>query len=337
MKSTQNRYRLLGAGLCMGIIILDSKTAAAGARAGLELCTRAVIPALFPFLLLSAMVTGNMAGRRLPFLRPVGRLCGIPDGAELLLITGALGGYPLGAQAVTQAWKSGQLSKDTARRMLGFCSNAGPSFLFGILGPFFSDPSVCWWLWGIHLLSALLTAMVLPRKEESSMQAETSDSLSLPEALQRSLQTMATICGWVLVFRILIEFCRRWFLWLLPEPVQVLCMGLLELTNGCTALSYVESEATRFLLCAAMLGLGGVCVGMQTVSVVGNLGTGAYFPGKLLQAGFSICLAIIVQSFLYPEGISTVVLLWLIPILLIPALLLHNRKNFSSIFRYQGV
>ena len=75
-------------------LILDGRTAIDGARQGIELCLRTVIPSLFPFFVLSILLTSSLLGGSLAVLRPLGRLFGMPDGAESLLIPAFLGGYP---------------------------------------------------------------------------------------------------------------------------------------------------------------------------------------------------------------------------------------------------
>lgn len=300
MKSGRNLISSLLPGLAMTVLILDAKTALTGAQSGLELCIRMVIPSLFPFIFLSILVTGSLMGQCIPLLQPLGRLCRIPSGTEGLLAVGLVGGYPVGAQAVTQAYREGSLSREDAHRLLGFCSNAGPSFIFGMLGGIFSDPLPLWILWGIHILSAVLTGILLPGGSESQVRLSESASPALPGALERSLKVMGSICGWVILFRVLLSFLQRWFLWALPQEAGILLSGLLELTNGCCRLQLVDTEGLRFLLSSVLLGFGGICVGLQTVSVTKGLGTGLYFPGKILQCALSFLLAYPVQLFLFP-------------------------------------
>ncbi len=271
------------------VLILDPKTAAAGTQAGLEVCLRSAIPSLFPFIVLSVWLTGNLGSMGL--LRPLGRLCRMPEGGEGLLLTGALGGYPVGAQAVTQAWQEGRLSKEDAHRVLGFCSNAGPAFIFGMIGPLFSSPGACWLLWLVHIASFLLAGILLPGGSQGSMKPGQAGELTLPQAMKKSLNVMAGICGWILLFRLILGYLDS-FLLVLPPEFRVFISGLLELTNGCLSLGTVSDEGVRFVLCAGMLGFGGLCVGMQTASVTAGLGTGLYFPGKLLQALLSVLLAL---------------------------------------------
>ena len=146
----------------MLILILDGKTALAGGAEGIELCLKTVIPSLFPFFVLSILLTSSLSGVTLPVLRPLGRLCGMPEGTEALLISGFLGGYPVGAQSVAAVYRSGQLPRREAERLLAFCSNAGPAFLFGMASSLFPRQWMAWALWGIHIAGAVFAAVLLP-------------------------------------------------------------------------------------------------------------------------------------------------------------------------------
>lgn len=323
------------------ILILDTKTALSGASEGLELCIRTVIPSLLPFFVLSILLTSALAGESIPLLRPLGRLCGIPKGAESLLLVGMLGGYPAGAQCVAQAYRSGALKKQDAERMIAFCNLAGPAFLFGIIAGKFSNPYIAWALWGIHIVSAILVSMLLPMKAKDATLLRSGKPLTLSDALQRSLQIMASVCGWIILFRIIIAFLDRWVLWLLPTAAQVAITGILELSNGCCDLGSISSEGLRFIISAGMLAFGGLCVFMQTAAVTDSLSLKTYVWGKLLQLLFSIVLASLLQFafFSRSEQVQISALIWLIiPIsIAIVAKFLHKKQNRSSFSQLVGV
>lgn len=289
------------AGLGLFVLILDAKTAIDGAMEGVQLCLRAVIPSLFPFFVLSFVFTGSLLGTRISFLRPLGKICGVPDGAEALLLLGLVGGYPVGAKAVCDAHRQGKINDSTARRLLGFCNNAGPAFVFGIAGMAFSSPVVPWALWLVHIGAALIVGVILPNRRRTHCSLELKSETSIHKALEQSLRTMATVCGWVVLFRVLRSVLDRWLFWAFPVWLQVLLSGVLELSNGCLLLSEISMNGIRFVLSSLLLSLGGLCVGMQTVSVTGSLGTGMYFPGKLMQGIISMLLAGVVQYLLFPK------------------------------------
>lgn len=313
----------LAASLAMGILTLDSKTAITGAKEGIDLCIHSLIPSLFPFFVLTSLLRDAFLGTPLPLFRPFGQLLGIPEGCESLLIPGFLGGYPVGAQCIAGAYEEGSLSRNCARRLLLFCSNSGPAFLFGVLGPVFPEVSMVWMLWGIQITGAILCAWFLPAdKEPGHIMISKEPSLTL--ALASAIRIMGVVCGWVILFRVAIAFCQQWFLWLLPPVFRVAVMGVLELSNGCCALVSVEDIRLRFVLCAGMLSFGGLCVTMQTASAIGSLPLFPYVISKLLQSLFCLILA---AGLMYRA-------LWICPLLAVVCLILKKTVDFSGLLMY---
>ena len=331
----KNRNRLMGIFGAIGlfVLILDSKTAISGGQEGIKLCLQTVIPALFPFFILSGLVCQSFLGKSIPLLRPLGKLCGIPKGAESLLILGFLGGYPVGAKNIIIAEKNGSLHRDDARRMLGFCNNAGPAFIFGMAGSLFESRAIPWILWLIHIVSALFVGFILPKKTNNVCKLSKSQKLSIIKNMEDSLKTMANVCAWVILFRVVLTFANKWFFFLFPIEIQVFMKGLTELTNGVIALHTINNEGLRFILCTGLLGFGGVCVTMQTLSISNTMGSGYYFPGKVLQGCISSFIACLLQNYLFNENnIYHIPVYWLImPLFAIATgiAVIYLRKNNS--------
>lgn len=304
MKTNTRFWISLSAALGMLLLILDSKTALQGAAQGIEICIQTAIPSLFPFFLFSVLLTSGLFGVSYRLLRPFTRLLGIPKGSESLFLIGLVGGYPTGAQCIAQSCRSGALSKQDGLRMMGFCCNAGPAFIFGMVAHLFASPVTPWYLWAIQILSAFAVGLCLP-KNNTSHASPVAKNSDFGQAMNVAVKAMASVCGWIILFRILIVFLDRWFLWLLPSIAKIALIGSLEISNGCIALEELPSEGLRFLLCGCMLSFGGLCVGMQTVSVTYPIGTGLYFPGKLLQLLFTFFGCGITQAVLFPTSEKT--------------------------------
>lgn len=282
-------------------LILDSKVALQGAREGISLCIQTVIPSLFPFFVLSAIMNKMLMGVSPPVLRPIAAICGVPRGAESILLLGFLGGYPVGAKCIYEAYSEKNLSVADAKRLLGFCSNAGPAFIFGMGGFLFTKQVTLWILWVIHIVSAIMVGCLLPNKQHSSGCIKSCEKITISDAFERSIKNIAAVCGWVVIFRVIISFLQHWFLWLLPMQSQPLISGILELSNGFCSLSCINNEQLRFYVSAFILGFGSLCVAMQTVSVTKDLGTGMYFPGKILQGCISLMLSILLGPVLFNQ------------------------------------
>lgn len=283
---------------------LDAKCAAQGASAGIALCIRTVIPSLFPYFVLTGLLI-RLIGSGWNLSIPE-RLCGIPEGSGILLLTGFLGGYPAGAACVAQHVRIDGLNKGDAERMIAFCNNPGPAFIFGMAGSVLGSSGKAAIVWIILIMSSLLTAMVLPGKsaEKCRLLQRKSDNTVMHQALIST----ATVCGWIILFRMILAFADRWVLWLLPKQIQVLFAGILELSNGCVRLTLVENENIRLILLSVMLSLGGICVTMQTQGVIASAGLSVrkFVIGRLICCGWSLVLSAAYLIGFLPAAIAAI-------------------------------
>ena len=313
MKS-RNRLIAFFSAVSIFVLILDGKTALEGATAGIELCIRTLIPALFPFLILSSLLTRALAGQPMKLLQPLCSKIGIPQGAESLLAISLLGGYPIGAQSIALLHSEGKITTSQATHLLAFCNNAGPAFIFGVLGSMFSDPRTPWILWFTHILSALFVGLCVAKPEPVGIVHQNPSKVQITVVLLQSIKTMALICGWVICVKIILSFIELWFLKYFSLRIQIIIFGILELSNGCLRLSEIESEATRFLIATFLLSLGGLCVTLQTASVVDGIPMKLYFPGKILQCSISLVLSYVFLSILFGLSYFNSSLLFIISI-----------------------
>ena len=289
---------LLTAGV-MAILILDNRCALKGAEEGITLCLQTVIPSLFPFFVLSSILTSTVS--TLP--KPILNLFGVGPNSGGVLLSGLLGGYPVGAKSVSQAYSEGTISRQEAGRLLPICNQCGPAFLFGMTACLFDSPKFSALIWIIHILSAILLARLLPSPPSPNRHPSPPKTISLSAAMTQSLRSIATVCGWIVLFRVMFNFLDRWFLWALPYPVRITLCGLLELANGCTELWQITDPPTRFVLTVLLTGFGGICVSLQTFNMLHpDIDRHLYFPGKVTQAGISTLLASLLTRKLYPLG-----------------------------------
>ena len=282
--------------IAIAVLILDGKTTVNAANEAIVLCIQVLIPALFPFLVFSPLLCSGAFGI---VLRPVTALLRLSDGCESILLTSFLGGYPAGAVAIAQSYQRGQIDRKTAERMMAFGNNPGPSFLFGIGLGLFQSAGICWLVWGIVIASSIVIGFFTPGNKTDFHAAEKNNP-SIQDALKKAIIVMSTICGWVILFRILIVILDRWILWLLPPWFGLILSGILELANGCTALAGIENTGLKMTLFCAFLCFGGICVWMQTSAVARNICLKLYMPGKMAQTVLAILFCQAAQ-FLLPR------------------------------------
>ena len=301
MAAAKNNLTMVFSGVALCVLILDAKTAVHAASEGISLCLTTIVPSLFPFFIITALLTGAFASYCISFLTPLGRLLRLPENGELILLIGLLGGYPMGAQCVRQAYCNGQLSTKNAERMLTFCSNAGPAFIFGIGASILPEAWMCWLVWLIQVLSSIIVGWLTPAHPGVEIAAPQSASVTFSDAIQRSIRVMATVCSWIVLFKIILTFLRQWILWILPEYVSITLSGLLELTNGCTSLSQIQSIPMRFCLFSVLLSGGGLCIAMQTQTVLmgSGLSLRPYIIGKFVQSAVSSILCALPLLFVF--------------------------------------
>ena len=288
----KNGNALKGAIAALGMIILisDPETALKGAADGITSCINTVIPSLFPFILLNCWLNDQLTGEDNWIPVRIIRAAGLPKGTVTILVSAVLGGYPTGAQAVHTAYSSGVINKTVAERILAYTNNAGPAFIFGMLGHVFPSRAAPWLLWGIHILSAFIVRLILAPSWRS-IYSETYSANKHGDIPHTTAKIMCTICIWVTTFRIIVTYLGIWIDMVVTPALKTMLFGSLELVNGCCILPEISDLGIRFIVCSGMLAFGGLCVTMQTLSVVRGLDIRYYLIGKSLQTVISIILS----------------------------------------------
>ena len=316
------------------ILILDTQTATEGIKAGLEICVSSAIPTLLPFLILSNYLSSSMIGARIPVLAGIAKHCGIPSGLESIMGIGWIGGYPVGAGMVADMYRKKAIDKPCAERLLGFCNNAGPAFIFGMSANLFSKIWIGWIIFIIQIFSGICVGFLLPVKKKTAECKIAEIHTTLIQSVENGLRSMAMICVWILCFRAVLSYLQKF---LLPEnPItNVLVSGLMELSNGCVRLGELKAEAMRFVFINGMLSFGGICVWMQTRSVAKGLQLKWFIMGKVFQCLISTLCAYLIGLLIFPNDTTRY---WLIPLVISAVavsmeLIYFNRKIIVASWR----
>lgn len=320
------------------LLIIIPTPALKGARDGLALCGNTVIPSLFPFLVVSAFVIGSGISENIGRLfEPVcQKLFSISGSSATPLILGAIGGYPVGASAVTQTVLNGSISKKEASRLLCFAINSSPAFIIGAVGAgFLNSPTAGILLYVSHLLTSFLIGLILkPRKTKqdreqqliiskqfssySKKQASLSKSKSIQlttafvNAVISSAKSIITICAFVILFSSITAILKGVGLTdlidltvgsNLPVPNQDtsfysrILVGSLEVTNGCFLASNIGGMAT-VLMTSAFLGFCSLSVQFQVISLVkeADIDTKLFIVTRFLNVIISLIITFLLFS-----------------------------------------
>ena len=309
------------------MIILDTKTAVLGMKSGIQLCLETAIPSLLPFLILSKYLSGALGAIKLPLLSSISKGCGIPAEMGSILWVGLLGGYPVGAQRVSEAYLQKMIDKNTAERLLGFCNNAGPAFIFGISNTIFNRFGIGWTILLIQLCACILTGFLLPGKQKKETHVYQSTEITLIQCVENSVRSMAMICCWIMCFKTILVYIEL-YLSISNVIFSSVVSAVLELSNGCISLSALDSDAQKFVLMNGMLSFGGICVWMQTQAVSNGLSLKIFTAGKIMQCTISVAISLIVQRLFFSnEPMRNVAIgVAICTVVVVAELLFLNRK-----------
>ena len=262
-------------------MIFHGQSVTQGAKDGVQFCIQVVIPSLFPYFFLCDILTTSMTGR------------------WSLCLTGFLGGYPAGAQAIATACADGEINKKQAEYMLPYFNNAGPAFIFGVLSQLFRRWYIPLIIWTIHLVSVIPVYLCFHQNYSLKQITCKGKEPSINKSLQTATKSIVIVCGWVFLFRTVLSVTSNSVFANISTGISVVVSGLLELTNGCYALFDVTSEPFCFIVSTTLIGFGGLCVTMQTRSIAGGIGIRPYVVGKLLHASTSFLISGVVSKILF--------------------------------------
>ncbi len=276
----------------------------------MELCVKSVIPSLFPFLVLTKLISNLKLASPLQnlfkgIMKPVFSL-GEASFPPLLL--GMISGYPIGASVCAALYKDKEISKTEASRLLAFCNNAGPAFILSTIGiGIFSSLKIGFLLLFIHIFSAVAAGFLFkifsPIKTTEARinkcNPRPSFSFAFTDSVSSALSSSLTISAYITFFAVITSLLKSIALpSTLLEVFRAIFCGILEMTTGAYEISKISDFRTSFIIISIFLGFGGFCVHFQTLSLLRDtdIDTSQYFLGKLLQGIISGIISFFVSK-----------------------------------------
>ena len=311
----KNKFALMAALCAMFVLIFASDQVISASRYALSVCAELILPSLFPFFVLSIL----LSRLGLPYYlnrflgKPASRLFRVSGAGISALFIGISGGYPLGAAYIAQNYEEKIIGRAEAERLLAFCNNSGPAFIIGAVGiGVFNSSKVGIMLYLIHILSALLCGLALRGKTPCTsahpiQPPAISFAKALPEAVKQAVISVLNVCGFVVCFTVftglldangLLSAAAAGLAALFgfePQWNKVALSGIFELGSAAGMMRGLSPEPHNLALAAAILGWGGISVHFQTLSLISDteIKSTLHFAGRFLTAVFSAILAYI--------------------------------------------
>ncbi len=152
-------------------LVIFSKSNLTAAKNGLTLWATCVVPSLFPFFVITNLLSHtkvvSFTGKLLDkFMRP---LFNVPGIGGFVFVMGLISGYPVGAKVVSDFRQEDLVTKDEGERMLAFTNNSGPLFIISSVGiSLFGDTTTGLLLLCTHVLACITVGIILGKFSKKS-------------------------------------------------------------------------------------------------------------------------------------------------------------------------
>lgn len=283
LQSPVNRPRRWGSFMALMLLFLlvcQADAAMDGVRTGLRLCVHTMIPALFPFMVISEWIVRGNVGEMLASCKPfrfLGRITGLSQSGVCAFVMGAFCGFPIGSRMAAAYYRRGRMSADEFAAVLCVCNLPSSAFLINVVGAqLFGSVTLGRWLCIIALTSAMIVTLGLRflRRTDQKRQDIVSLTVSgidkggatLPEMLASAVKGMQHVCATVVLFSsvtsVVIGMLAR--LGISQSAHGRACLlGFLELSGGVCEAATAFAPAVAAVVCAVLIGWGGLSVHCQ--------------------------------------------------------------------------
>lgn len=235
------------------------------AENAVTLCTKIIVPSVFPMLTLSntLLLYGFPNAFQKIIVIPAKHIFGLYDRSAVSVLFALTGGYPVGVKNARAMYEKNLISKSEAERLALVFVCPGLSFTLSVSGAFFGSAAA-----GATLFFSCTTAAVslgfamrlLYGTEKSSL--TTVPELPFRQALitstEKSFNSVLSICSYIILFASMSAILGE----ILPEKIAFAVNPLLEVTSG------VQSAAQKgnIVFAAFLCGFGGFSVIIQLMS-----------------------------------------------------------------------
>lgn len=297
------------------MLLKNSQLASAKVVDALIVCSKMLIPSLFPLTVASEIATGTGAVEYITkrFRAPFAKLLGVSESATSPYFLGLIGGYTSSCKSAVMLYSSKKISKRDCESVIALSNMPSLAFLTGFVGVgIFKNSTVGWFLWSITVISTIILGWLnrlLDKKDKSIKNDATfqkgvfdkksSFSRILVDAIAHSAQAMLVICACVVFFSVLIavlEFAIENTL--ISETIKKVFLGAFEITYGVGSCTEIQNNLLRAIICAFFIGWSGTCVHFQVIALCeqASISFRRYFFLKALQGVICAALAFVVFS-----------------------------------------
>lgn len=275
--------------LLLSLLLIFEKDAADAAREALSLSVGSVIPALFPYMVVSSVIISLDLLIPVYSLIPTEKLFGLPRVSAQVILCGLICGFPIGALGAKRLYTNGSITKAQAAKLWAISSQTSPSFLIGAVGGWWHSPGFGLFLYICQIIFALIAGLILSRvgNEREELSAEDPpEKCTFMGALCRGISESSLSClaitGYIVFFRVFAVMTSA----VLP-PLAPIFMTVFEFSTG-AFFGSTTGGITGAAITGFAVGFSGLAVFMQCVNFTEKHGipSGYYVMLKLCEGLF---------------------------------------------------
>ncbi len=226
---------------CIMLIIylfISSQEIKTNILSSLKICVDILIPSLFPFLIISGILSTTYCGYVLSYpLRPICKyIYGIPTDTAPALFTAFIGGYPAGINALIGLRDVGVIDNETCDKCSNFFIYSSPPFVITVIGlGVFNSIKAGIFIYGIHLLAGLcLRWITYPHIIKSTVKNKVKYHYedigsAIVHSVTKSINIITSMFGFVVISNVLLLVLKKIGLTnLLLQLFYKLTFGIME-------------------------------------------------------------------------------------------------------------
>lgn len=300
------------------IAVSVDKNSQNAVKDGIYLWAAAVLPALFPYLVITSLVsslkiTGKISAALSPFTE---KLWGVNGNCGYALFISLMSGYPVGAKCVSDLKIKGLTGDAESVRAAALCSSSSPVFLIGSVGNLtFNSPLFGLLLFITHIISVFSVGFLFSfyKRQERPVKATHAprggtDNVFY-ESVYQAVISVLVVGGIITVFYLFTEILSGLgvinavakIFGLISDDTAVcygLTNGLFECTKGLKILAGGGISLFTLPVAAAICGFGGLSVIMQSVAYLkkAQIKTAPFLLSKTLAAVINFGIGLILSA-----------------------------------------
>lgn len=325
MNKQKKYFLIITSAACILVFSMNSKIVMNSIKYSLELCYNSVIPALFPFFVLSEFFISLLACTKL-------------NPTVYLFVSGLLTGFPNGTKSVCRLYQNGTIDKKTAVKLLYCTANASPAYIISFIGLcILKSRAIGIIIFLSQVITSLLCAISFKAFQKNKLYNISTICITETacNSITGSVSGCLNVCGYIIFSGIFADIAIAYklpeiiskLLFFIPKNIiNAVFIGGIEITRG---IGLIDIEnGFSVIIVSIIIGFSGLSVMLQCVncSVKSKLPSKPIIFGKIIYSFMmpliSFCLLKIIPI-TYNKSFNTLSSLIMIIFLIFLAIFLY--------------